>query len=131
MEKGNITFCLGGERRELTLAELAMRTYIYIYIYLLTEVHIDSYLEFITGSIKVTKGFKAETYWQDIANGTYHKGTTQESDIRSPIHRILHRFITNTINQKQEGDKVPTLDVFFPLGPYHTEHPCGPSVLVG
>lgn len=110
MENRNITFCLGGEWRELSLVELAIRTEIY----LPNEVHTDSYLEFITGSIKVTKAFKAETYWRDIANGAYHKGTAQETDIQSPIHRLLHRLITNTINQRQEGDTVTTLDVFFP-----------------
>ncbi|CAH1434432.1 unnamed protein product [Lactuca virosa] len=58
-------------------------------------------------------GFKAEDHWHAIANGVYHKGTVQESDIQSPIHHLLHRLITNTINERQEGDRCPTIDVFF------------------
>ncbi|CAH1418795.1 unnamed protein product [Lactuca virosa] len=56
LEKKNITFCLKGERRELNLTDLALRTEIY----LSSEVHTDYYMEFITGSIKLTEGFKAE-----------------------------------------------------------------------
>ncbi|CAH1436194.1 unnamed protein product [Lactuca virosa] len=70
LENGNVTFCLGGERRELSLAELAMRTEIYLPI----EFHTNSYLEFITGSIHTTDGFKNATYLPTIENGTYHKG---------------------------------------------------------
>ncbi|CAI9283780.1 unnamed protein product [Lactuca saligna] len=59
------------------------------------------------------QGFKVELHWNAIANGFYDKGTAQESDIRYPIHRLLHRLITDTINQQQEGDKCPTIDIFF------------------
>ena len=59
------------------------------------------------------EGFKAEKHWYTIANGACLKETAQESDIRSPIHRLLHRLITNTVNERQEGDKCPTIDVFF------------------
>lgn len=56
--------------------------------------------------------FKVEEHWNAITNGMYNKVTAQESDIRSPIHRMLHCLITNTINERQEGDKCP-VDVFF------------------
>lgn len=68
----------GGKRRDLSLAEFAMR----IEIYLPSEVHIVSYLEFIASCIRTTEGFKDETYWPTIANGTYSSGTAQESEIR-------------------------------------------------
>ncbi|CAI9280864.1 unnamed protein product [Lactuca saligna] len=60
----------------------------------------------------VTKRFKAEAHLNEIANGAYNKGTTQESNIRSPLHRLLHWLIANTINYIQEGDKCLTIDVF-------------------
>ena len=37
----------------------------------------------------------------------------QESEIRWQLHCFLHRLITKTINPRQEGEKVPTLDAFF------------------
>lgn len=58
-------------------------------------------------------GFKAEAHWNEIENGAYDKGTAKESDIRSPLPRLLHRLITNAINRREEGDKCPTIDVFF------------------
>lgn len=58
LEENYITFCLRRERRELNLTDLALRTEIY----LPYEVQTDSYKEFITGSIKLTEGFKAEEH---------------------------------------------------------------------
>lgn len=108
-DEEHLTFCLCGERPAISLAYFALRTEIY----LPSEVHSEAYLEYIVGCVRITKGFKEEAHWNEIANGAYEKGTVQESDIRSPIHRLLHHFITNPINQHQEGDKYPTMDVFF------------------
>lgn len=58
-------------------------------------------------------GINDANWWSTIANGTYIMGTAQEGDIWSPIHQIIHRLITFSINQRKEGDKVSSLDVFF------------------
>ncbi|CAH1437018.1 unnamed protein product [Lactuca virosa] len=105
----NLSFCLGEERRTLSLADFALR----IHIYLPSKVHSEAYQQYIVGGIRITEGFKAETHWNEIENDAYDKGIAQESDIPSPLHRLLHRLITNTINQRHEGDKCPTIDVFF------------------
>ncbi|CAH1427605.1 unnamed protein product [Lactuca virosa] len=105
----NLTFCLGDERGTLSLADFALRTEIYIP----SEVHTESYQQYIAGCVRNIEGFKAQLHWNAIANGVYEKGNAQESDIHSPVHRLLHRLITNTINQQQEGDNCPTIDVFF------------------
>ncbi|CAH1417605.1 unnamed protein product [Lactuca virosa] len=78
----NLTFCLGGERRTLSLADFALRAEIY----LPSEVHSESYQQYIAGCVRNTEGFKEELHWNAIANGVYEKGTAQESDIRSPVH---------------------------------------------
>lgn len=96
LEEKNLTFCLGEVTLELSLAEFVMRTEIY----LSSEVHIESYLEFIARCSLTTDEFKDETYWPKIAHGTYSSGIEQESDILSRIHRLLHRLITNSINQR-------------------------------
>ncbi|CAI9301117.1 unnamed protein product [Lactuca saligna] len=84
----NLTFCLGDERHALSLADFALR----MEIYLPSEVHSESCQQYIA---------------------VYDKGTAQESDIFSSVHRLLHRLITKTINQQQERDTCPTIDVFF------------------
>ena len=108
----NLIFCLGGERRSLSLVDFAL----WVGIYLPAEVHTPLYQQFIAASIRNIEGFKAEDHWHSIANGVYHKGTAQESDIRSPIHRLLHRLITNTINECHEGDKCPYCGCFLFMG---------------
>lgn len=92
----DLSFWLGGERHTLILVDFALRTQIY----LLSKVHSKAYQQYITGYVRVTEGFKAEAYWNEIENGSYDKGITQESDIRSPLHRLLHRLIINAINQR-------------------------------
>ncbi|CAI9288108.1 unnamed protein product [Lactuca saligna] len=60
-------FPKGGGRRELSLTELALRTEIY----LPSKVHTNAYMEFITGSNKLTEGFKVEEEWRIIAKKAY------------------------------------------------------------
>ncbi|CAI9302916.1 unnamed protein product [Lactuca saligna] len=102
-------FCLGGERIELSLADFVIRTKLYLQ----SDVHIESYIEFIAQCLNSAEEFKEHHYWPNIANGVYQSGTTQESEIRSPLHRFLHRLITNTFNQRQEGDKFLCLGIFY------------------
>ncbi|CAH1427560.1 unnamed protein product [Lactuca virosa] len=66
----NLTFCISGERRSLSLADFALRTGIYLQ----SEVHTQLYQQFIAASIRNIDGFKAEDHWHAIANGVYHKG---------------------------------------------------------
>lgn len=59
------------------------------------------------------EGVTWANWWTTIANGVYISATTQEGDIRSPIHRIILRLVYITINMRKDADKVPNLDVFF------------------
>lgn len=43
-------------------------------------------------------GFIGANWWTTIANGVHIPSVTQEGDIWSPIHRLLHRFIACSIN---------------------------------
>lgn len=53
-DRKNITFCLGGEIRELSLANFDMRTKLY----LPSEGHTESYIEFIAQCLTTNEGFK-------------------------------------------------------------------------
>ncbi|CAI9283125.1 unnamed protein product [Lactuca saligna] len=78
----NLTFCLGGERRTLSLADFTLR----MGIYLSSEVHSKPNQQYIAGFLRNIEGFKVDLHWNAIVNGVYEKGTAQESNIRSPIH---------------------------------------------
>ncbi|CAH1453863.1 unnamed protein product [Lactuca virosa] len=54
----NLSFCLGGERCTLCLADFALRTQIYLPSEVLSEV----YQQYIARCIQITKGFKVETH---------------------------------------------------------------------
>lgn len=71
-DEDNLTFCLGGERRTLSHADFVSRTEIYVP----SRVHSKPYLQYIIRSLRITEGFKVETHWNNIENGTNHKGTT-------------------------------------------------------
>ncbi|CAI9283616.1 unnamed protein product [Lactuca saligna] len=75
----NLSFFLGGERRTLSLADFTLRTHIY----LPSEVYSKAYQQYIVGCVQITKEFKPEAHWNEIANGAYDKRTAQQSDIRS------------------------------------------------
>ncbi|CAH1439863.1 unnamed protein product [Lactuca virosa] len=60
----NLTFCLGGERRTLSLADFSIR----IGIYLPSEVDSESYQQYIADCVRDIEGFKAEEHWYAIAN---------------------------------------------------------------
>lgn len=100
------------KRRTLSLADFTLRTQIY----LPSDVHSEAYQQYIVGCVQITEEFKPEAHWNEIANRAYDKRTAQESDILSPFHHLLHRLITNTIYQRQEEDKCPTIYVFFIWG---------------
>ncbi|CAI9280404.1 unnamed protein product [Lactuca saligna] len=66
-DRKNITFFLGGERRELSLVDFAMRTNLY----LPYEVYSESYIEFIFQCLTLNEEFKEANYWPSIANRVY------------------------------------------------------------
>lgn len=58
-------------------------------------------------------GVNGANSWTTIANGVHIPSAAQEGDIRSPVHRIIHRFISCSINMRKDDDKVPNLDLSF------------------
>ncbi|KAL7605090.1 hypothetical protein Lser_V15G17613 [Lactuca serriola] len=59
------------------------------------------------------EGITSAGWWNTIGNKVYIPKSAQEGSIRSPIHRLIHRLISSTINQRKDDDKVSNLDVFF------------------
>lgn len=94
----------------LDLAELAWRLDLYDQSEFIAEgfnVFIGHFHKTIPYDINET------TWWSTTVNGFYISGTTQEGDIWSPVHRLIHRLITFTIKKKKAGDNVLNLDIFF------------------
>ena len=105
----NLTFCLGGELRECSVAELAWRLDIYNRSESMTEAF-GVLLE--NCDTKFLEGVNGTNWWTTIANSVHIPSVAQEGDIRSAIHRLIHRFISSTINMRKDYDKVRNLDLF-------------------
>lgn len=122
LEDGNLTFCLRGETRDLSLAKFAMRTEIYLQ----SEVHTESNLEFITGCI-----FKDDTYWPTIANETIQQGdcTRERYSVTSPSPhaQVNHEYHKS----KERGGQGPDVGCVFLMGPHHTRYQCGHPISCG
>lgn len=110
MDPKYVTFCLGEQRREISLCELMWRLDVYNHSDSLSLVFVF-YLDHCHK--RLPDGITESGYWTEIANGVYVLGSTPEKKIRKSVHRFIHQLITFLINQNMEGDRVPKLNVFF------------------
>nr|KAJ0186087.1 hypothetical protein LSAT_V11C900488620 [Lactuca sativa] len=97
-----ISFSLGGELRQCSIAELAWRIGIYDQNVILTE-DFETFLEQCHKDLP--EEVFASTWWNTIANRVYIPSSSQEGHIRSPIHRLIQRLIASTINMRKDDDK--------------------------
>lgn len=93
------------------MAELSWRMGLYDQSVVMTE----AFGEFLDSFHKVFQnGVNGSNWWTTLENGVYIPSLAQEASIGSPIHRFIHRLVSNTINMRKDVDKVPSLDVFYP-----------------
>lgn len=105
----SLTICLGGEWKEHSVVELAWR----LDIYNRSEAMTEAFGVFLDNChTKFPEGINTN-WWMNIANGVHIPLVSQEGDIGSPIHRLIHRIIASTINMRKDDDKVLKLDLFF------------------
>lgn len=107
---GNIKFCLGGEYCQCSMVELSWRLGIYDQ-QLVNTPEFGTFLEHCHQFF--LDGVRGDLWWSTIAKKMYIAKSAQEGSIQSPTHRLIHRVISSTINQRKDDDKVPTLDVFY------------------
>ena len=73
--------------------------------------------EFVMFLRESARGYKngatGVDFWNNIASGVFNSEVSPESSIKSPIHHIIHWFITFYINHRRHGDKVTKLNLFF------------------
>ena len=48
-----------------------------------------------------SEGVNNYGFWTNIASSNYYPSISQESQIWSPIHRLIHRIVTSSINHKK------------------------------
>lgn len=90
-----ISFCLGGEFLQCSIAELAWRLGIYDQ----NEIMFEAFESFLEQYHKdLPEDVVASTWWTTIANRVYIPSSAQEGSIRSPIHRLIHGLIASSIN---------------------------------
>lgn len=108
--KNTLTFYLGGEYRECSIVELAWRMGLYDQ----AKVKTEAFGEFLHSFHKDFPDGVNETNWRStITNGVYIPSAAQDRCIKSPVHRLIHRFISCSINMRKDEDKMPNHDVFY------------------
>lgn len=105
-----LILCLGCEYMECSLSKFAWRMGIYEQ----QETQLPAFELFMrTAAREYLSGASGPDFWSTIANGVFDSGVSQESQIRSLIHSLLHRLIGFSMNHKRHGDKVTSLNLFF------------------
>ncbi|KAI3508580.1 hypothetical protein L1887_23588 [Cichorium endivia] len=51
--------------------------------------------------------------WAPLSNIIYEAGTSRESHLRDPLHRLMHRIVSTSIMQREGGEKVSSDDMTF------------------
>lgn len=110
LTRGPWFFCLGGKFRECSSAEFAWRMGIYEE----HETRSPIFELFLRSAAReYLSGASGYDFCGTIANRAFHSSVSQESHIKSLIHRLLHRLITFSIKHKRHGDKFKSLNLFF------------------
>ena len=101
-------FRLGGVARSMSIAELGW----YLDIYDeedLAHAYFVTFLE--DGLVDYSEDYDAGDFLASIGTGAFDT-TEKVTEIRNPGHRLLHRLIASTVNQRNEVNKVNSSDLF-------------------
>ncbi|KAI3493127.1 hypothetical protein L1887_42206 [Cichorium endivia] len=105
-----VRFRLGGVHRECNLREFGRRTGIY------TEADLQHrhFTQFMGACIQGQPERAANVeVWAPLSNIFYEAGTSRESHLRDPLHRLMHRIISTTIMHREGGEKVSGEDMTY------------------
>ncbi|KAI3723575.1 hypothetical protein L2E82_35253 [Cichorium intybus] len=105
-----VRFRLGGEHTECNLREFRRRTGIYTP----TDLQHRYFTRFF-GSCIQGEPDRAPNMeiWTPLSNVRYEAGTSRESQLRDPLHRLMHRIVSTSIMQREGGEKVSGDDMTF------------------
>lgn len=85
-----LVFHLGGQYRESSLAEFAWRMVLYEQ----RETMSPMFERILPSSARdFYQGISGYEFWKTITNGEFHSKVSHESQIRSSIHRFIHRLV--------------------------------------
>ncbi|KAI3505829.1 hypothetical protein L1887_28115 [Cichorium endivia] len=105
-----VRFRLGGVPRECSFREFGKRTDSY------TEADLQHqhFTQFISACTKGQPTREANfTIWATLSNVHFEAGSSRESQLRNPLHRLMHRIVTTSINQREGGEKVSGDDMTY------------------
>ncbi|KAI3691546.1 hypothetical protein L2E82_49911 [Cichorium intybus] len=89
-----IRFRLAGESRECNLREFGRRTGIYTE----AELHSRHFVPFLRACIKGQPQRDANVViWAAMSNDLFEAGLARESQLRDPLHRLMHRIISTSV----------------------------------
>ncbi|KAI3723592.1 hypothetical protein L2E82_35312 [Cichorium intybus] len=105
-----VRFRLGGEQRECNLREFGRRVGIY------TEADLQHrhFTQFLWACIQgQPERLGNAEVWAPLSIIFYEAGTSRESHLRDPLHRLMHRIVSTSIMQREGGEKVSDEDMTF------------------
>ncbi|CAI9295657.1 unnamed protein product [Lactuca saligna] len=105
-----LVFRLGGDYCECSLVEFSWR----IGLYKTQEVMTPKFVMFLREATQVYEnGASGLEFWNNTASVIFNSGVSPESNIRSPIYFLVHRFITFSMNHRRHEDKFMKQNLFF------------------
>ncbi|KAI3750580.1 hypothetical protein L2E82_21251 [Cichorium intybus] len=105
-----IRFRLGGAQRECNLREFGGRVGLYTPADLQHRHFTQFFGVCIQGQPERPGNMEV---WAPLSNVIYEAGTSRESHLRDPLHRLMHRIVSTSIMQREGGEKVSGEDMTF------------------
>lgn len=105
-----LAFWLGEEYQKCSLVEFVWRMALFgrnkvMFAWFSLFLHVTSH-DFSVGTQDLV-------FWRMITNRMDNSKYSQESHIRSPVHRFIHCLITFRINNKGHGDRISSQNLFY------------------
>ncbi|KAI3752665.1 hypothetical protein L2E82_24700 [Cichorium intybus] len=105
-----IRFRLGGAQRECNLREFGRR----VGLYTPADLQHRHFTQFFGACIQGQPERSGNMeIWTPLSNVIYEAGTSRESHLRDPLHRLMHRIVSTSIMQQEGGEKVSGEDMTF------------------
>ncbi|KAI3689974.1 hypothetical protein L2E82_47946 [Cichorium intybus] len=105
-----VRFRLGGVHRQCNLREFGRRTGIYTEQDLQHRYFTRFFGSCIQGEPERPPNMEV---WAPLSNVMYEAGTSRESHLRDPLHRLMHRIVSTSIMHREGGEKVSGDDMTY------------------
>ncbi|KAI3751986.1 hypothetical protein L2E82_23083 [Cichorium intybus] len=105
-----VRFRLGGAQRECNLQEFGRR----VGLYTPADLQHRPFTQFLGACIQGQPERPGNMeVWAPLSNVIYEAGTSRESQLRDPLHLLMHRIVSTSIMHREGGEKVSGDDMTY------------------